>query len=88
MSTAVLCCFYRITIEDHEHLFFQCGYSKRVWCTRYIDIIPVRWNAIMPWKVSINGVGRVLKLICAGLFLVLWFIIYGGIGIRSDMGFA
>lgn len=31
---AVLCSFCRSTIEDHDdqYLFFQCGFSKRVWC--------------------------------------------------------
>jgi uncharacterized SAM-binding protein YcdF (DUF218 family) len=41
---------------------------------------------LLCWKVSITAVGRALKLICVDLLLVLWFTIYGGIGMKSHMG--
>jgi hypothetical protein len=25
------CWFYRFGVEDHEHLFFRCSYSRRIW---------------------------------------------------------
>lgn len=52
----VTCSFCRSCIEDREHLFFQCGFSRRIWkellhlCL--VDEVHTDWEDILQWSLQ------------------------------------
>lgn len=53
MHGDVLCVFCRHCIEGRDHLFFQCGFSKRIWqailkiCL--VDEVHTCWDDVLRW---------------------------------------
>lgn len=52
----VVCCFCRGSIESREHLFFGCGFSKRIWreVVRKCLVNDPRtdWEEVQEWGVK------------------------------------
>jgi hypothetical protein len=50
------CSFCRSCIETHDHMFFQCSFSKRIWqevVRRYmVDNSYVKWEEVLEWGVN------------------------------------
>jgi hypothetical protein len=67
IKVRVLCVFYRSCIKGRYHLFFQCGFSKRIWkeimsiCKEImsiclVDDLHTKWDDIMS-----SGLSSVLQ---------------------------
>lgn len=71
----VQCMFCRNEIKDREHLFFLCGYSKRVWSQLMLKCkVADRSSLLLGWCSCWGlSIGRRLlcRQACAGWFLVL-----------------
>ncbi|KAJ6365576.1 hypothetical protein OIU76_030369 [Salix suchowensis] len=74
------CALCREEDEDHNHLFFQCNYSKRVWesINEKADLHwpLMEWNHLVQWAASNihrkNTMSMIAKLIMAASVYYIW----------------
>jgi len=63
-----LCLFCRGGIESKEHLFFHCGFSKRIWRevlrSRLILDPCVEWDDVIQWSISELKSGGLKSILC------------------------
>jgi hypothetical protein len=64
----VLCVFYRSCIEGIEHIFFQCGFSKRIWkeiLSKFLVEDPcIAWEDIIDWGIRDLKERRLKATLC------------------------
>lgn len=73
-----LCRFYFHVQESIDHLFFQCGFSRRIWRNLIADCLSpspsVSWDDIVLWACSLKGKGLHTTLCKLGLAAVVYHI--------------
>jgi hypothetical protein len=88
-----LFCHHISLNAGNMHLFFECGWSKRLWnevmLKCLVNPICFGWNEIVKeemkaWKGS--GRAKCCKAFFVNWLWVLHFTIYGSIGITSNFG--
>jgi hypothetical protein len=74
----VNCLFSHGSMEDRNHLFFGCSFSRRVWrsimAACLFDNLPLFWDDIMKWSIAMLH-GRNLKS-CLGRSLCFGAVAY------------
>jgi hypothetical protein len=73
-----LCRFYFHMQESIDHLFFQCGFSRRIWRNLIADCLSpspsVSWDDIVLWACSFKGKGLHTTLCKLGLAAAVYHI--------------
>ncbi|KAM0043987.1 putative RNA-directed DNA polymerase [Helianthus debilis subsp. tardiflorus] len=80
-KVSMMCCLLcNKGLETHEHLFFECTYSKQIWFSirKKIDMMHIdgKWDEIMAWIIpnakSKRMIWVIRKLVVAAIAYFVW----------------